>query len=354
MDAKHFLCNYLMSKASGALRHRGIRLVFSLVVAVATGMAVSPLALAQSPVAQSIHTVAAGETLSELAERYDTTVDELVRINGLASADYIWAGQRLVVGVEKPTATGAGVHLVQAGENLLWIAARYGVSVESIVAANGLGDPNRILAGQTLKIPEAASGSASSSNAPAGRGGAVVRLEVPFRSQFTGSPYEESDCGPAALGMLLSYYGKDISTDTLRQWVMESTRYWGYDGGSDWKSLVYASKKAGLQVQGLYNPSGGYRKWTLDDLEAQLKAGNPVMPLVRFKALPGHTNSAWWGDHYIVLVGIVEDGQFLYHDSAFRTASTGAYRTISAEALRRAWSTVSERILYSAMTLAKQ
>lgn len=50
-------------------------------------------------------------------------------------------------------AEASTMHVVQPGENLYRISLRYGVSIESIAAANGLADPTRIYAGQVLRIP---------------------------------------------------------------------------------------------------------------------------------------------------------------------------------------------------------
>ena len=47
------------------------------------------------------------------------------------------------------------IHWVVAGETLYAIALEYGVTVEAIVAANGLEDPNRLQVGQELVIPNA-------------------------------------------------------------------------------------------------------------------------------------------------------------------------------------------------------
>jgi LysM repeat protein len=44
-------------------------------------------------------------------------------------------------------------HTVQKGENLLGLAQRYGTTVEAIVEANGIANPDRIFIGQTLIIP---------------------------------------------------------------------------------------------------------------------------------------------------------------------------------------------------------
>ena len=49
------------------------------------------------------------------------------------------------------------IHIVKWGENLSTIAAHYGTTVEAIVQANGISDPNRIYAGQRLVIPGATS-----------------------------------------------------------------------------------------------------------------------------------------------------------------------------------------------------
>lgn len=56
------------------------------------------------------------------------------------------------------------IHTVAAGETLYVIALDYGVTVEAIVAANGLEDPNRLQVGQELLIPNA---NASPTPAPA-------------------------------------------------------------------------------------------------------------------------------------------------------------------------------------------
>jgi LysM repeat protein len=42
---------------------------------------------------------------------------------------------------------------VQAGESLMSIATRYGVTVDSILTLNNLPDPNQIYVGQELIIP---------------------------------------------------------------------------------------------------------------------------------------------------------------------------------------------------------
>jgi LysM repeat protein len=57
-----------------------------------------------------------------------------------------------------PTPTPAGLYTVQAGDTLGGLAEEFGTTVEELLAANGLTDPNAIQAGQTLIIPSLISG----------------------------------------------------------------------------------------------------------------------------------------------------------------------------------------------------
>ncbi len=104
-----------------------------------------------------VHVVQRGENLFRIALRYGVTVDALVAANGLSDASRIYAGQRLVIptGGSAPSITvpSSGVHVVQRGENLFRIALRYGMSYQALAAANGIANPNRVYVGQRLVIP---------------------------------------------------------------------------------------------------------------------------------------------------------------------------------------------------------
>ncbi|MGB9739429.1 LysM peptidoglycan-binding domain-containing protein [Chloroflexus sp.] len=55
--------------------------------------------------------------------------------------------------LSRPTPTVAALYVVQAGDTLSTIAERFGVTVDELVAANNLTDPNFLQPGQTLLIP---------------------------------------------------------------------------------------------------------------------------------------------------------------------------------------------------------
>jgi LysM repeat protein len=57
-----------------------------------------------------------------------------------------------------PSPTPAGLYVVQQGDTLGGLAEDFGTTVEDLMAANGLTDPNAIQAGQTLLIPSLISG----------------------------------------------------------------------------------------------------------------------------------------------------------------------------------------------------
>ncbi len=115
--------------------------------------------------AGSYHTVQAGENLYRISLQYGVTVDALTAANGLISAGEIYTGQQLTipgasgVAAAPPSAAAttpvSGSHVVQAGETLGAISARYGVSMTALVQANNLSNPSLLYAGQTLSIPGA-------------------------------------------------------------------------------------------------------------------------------------------------------------------------------------------------------
>lgn len=117
------------------------------------------LALAAPASAQGgvIHVVQPGENLFRIALRYGMTVDALAAANGIANANQVYVGQRLVIpaaGTTGPTIPSAsGVHVVEPGENLFRVALRYGLGVDVLAAANGIVNVNRVYVGQRLVIP---------------------------------------------------------------------------------------------------------------------------------------------------------------------------------------------------------
>ena len=63
----------------------------------------------------------------------------------------------------------------------------------------------------------------------------------------------------------------------------------------------------------LRDEAGQLRRWDLDDIRAHIQRGQPVIVQVRYRSLPGRGGAYYFGDHYILVTGMVGDG-FLYND----------------------------------------
>ena len=130
-----------------------VRKRIALIAVVSSLILFSLAGLLAVPVAAEVglhHTVLYGQTLSGIARMYGVTIPDIMVANGLANANLIYAGQRLLI----PVVGGeAAVHVVAAGESLLTISAKYGVTVREIAARNGIWNTNLIFIGQRLAIP---------------------------------------------------------------------------------------------------------------------------------------------------------------------------------------------------------
>lgn len=104
------------------------------------------------------YTVGAGDTLFSLAREFGTTVTALVDANNLANANQISVGQVLTIpGASSPGTPGTGgpttTYTVSTGDTLTNIALRFDVTVAQLIAANDITNPNLIFIGQQLTIP---------------------------------------------------------------------------------------------------------------------------------------------------------------------------------------------------------
>jgi LysM repeat protein len=107
------------------------------------------------PVHTRIHIVQRTDNLSSIARHYNTTVQAIMRANGLTNPNYIFIGQRLhvPVGTWSPPSVYGFYYTVRAGDNLSRIAQRYGVSVHTLARVNNIHNIHRIYVGQKIYIP---------------------------------------------------------------------------------------------------------------------------------------------------------------------------------------------------------
>ncbi len=126
------------------------------------------------------YTVMRGDTLQAIARLYGSSVDAIVSINSLADSDVIAVGQQLLIPVRVPPLASATptdtpnapptsiptqvpvvtttTYVVQFGDTLSRIAARFGVTTQTLAQLNGIVNPDLVFFGQTLLIPTSSGG----------------------------------------------------------------------------------------------------------------------------------------------------------------------------------------------------
>jgi LysM repeat protein len=122
-----------------------------------------------------------GETLSEIAERYGTSVERLMQLNGLRSAKDLCAGSRIQVpgagggsngrgsNGGGGASSGSGNYTVKPGETLSEIAERHGTSVDRLMQLNDLRSAKDLWAGSRIQVPGASPARPASAAAPLNR-----------------------------------------------------------------------------------------------------------------------------------------------------------------------------------------
>jgi LysM repeat protein len=129
----------------------------------------------------NVYVVQRGDTLTNLAIRYGTTINTLVQLNGITNPNNIFVGQRLqlpsgtgapvptATPQPLPTATSGGViptptrtgtnpnsgqtYVVQPYDSLYRLSIRFNVSIVALARANNITNYNYIQIGQVLVIP---------------------------------------------------------------------------------------------------------------------------------------------------------------------------------------------------------
>lgn len=122
---------------------------------------------------ETVHIVRPGETLSQIADSYGTTVDALRSLNNLGDVDFVWYGQRLIISADtaphsprQSTVLQSIVYYqVQPGDTLIGIANAYGIGLAHLIELNRISPAQHLLVGRTLAVP--AKGTVVSAPSPA-------------------------------------------------------------------------------------------------------------------------------------------------------------------------------------------
>jgi hypothetical protein len=191
------------------------------------------------------------------------------------------------------------------------------------------------LTGADLRVADP--GSAAADDATVGTQAApsiVARGALPFRTQRDGSQWAGSNCGPAALAMVLASYGVEQSNDDLRYFSHTYQGTWGRRGGTALEHLAQVAEDFGVRAVGLYDQDT-FHQWTTEELRKEVGAGHPVIVLVKYRLLPGREYSPVRYDHYVVLWDLTPQG-FIYNDPIYSGAAEGFSRFMTDEQLAAA------------------
>lgn len=95
------------------------------------------------------YTVKSGDTLSAIARKYNTSVNSLVSLNNIKNPDLILVGQVIKISSNK---IEPSYYTVVSGDTLTKIASRYNTTVNQLVSWNNIKNPDLIYVGQKLRV----------------------------------------------------------------------------------------------------------------------------------------------------------------------------------------------------------
>lgn len=106
-----------------------------------------------NPLVEIVYIVKRGDTLNKIARNYGTTVNQIASMNGIKNVNLIYVGQRLIIKTEvMDEYLGHSCYKVVRGDTLYSISRRYNTTIANIVMLNRISNPNLIYPGQCLKI----------------------------------------------------------------------------------------------------------------------------------------------------------------------------------------------------------
>ena len=103
------------------------------------------------PVQDTTYIVKSGDTLSGIAAKYGTTYQVLAAYNNISNPNLIYVGQVIKI-PNSNNNTSEQYYTIQYGDTLSGIAAKFGTSVTQLCNWNNISNPNRIYAGNTIRV----------------------------------------------------------------------------------------------------------------------------------------------------------------------------------------------------------
>lgn len=159
-------------------------------------------------------------------------------------------------------------------------------------------------------------------------------LGVPWVSQLgPGAAFAPGDCGPAAVTMILHYYGLvSLTVDDISKQTGQA------------QGFRYTGAATLMRIMRGYGFDTYWKRYLdLDDLRAEIDADHPCIVLVQYNRLPSRVryDSGYKFGHWPLVVGYTETG-IVYHDSYFPSTAGGAFVEITNDEFDLAWKSTPE------------
>ena len=106
---------------------------------------------------RKIHIVKIGDTVTSIAKYYLVNKSQIIQLNNLKDENYIFVGQNLVISEssnnsKKYSDLINNYHIVKKGESLTEISNKYNLNLENLIEINNLKNPDSIKVGQKLLL----------------------------------------------------------------------------------------------------------------------------------------------------------------------------------------------------------
>ena len=165
------------------------------------------------------HTVEEGETVRMLAARFGISPETIMAANGLRNPDLLQVGQNLLI-----LPTDGVLYTLRSGESIRRVAERFGVEISAIIDANDLGpDPDVVQPGTKLVVPGATPVLPSRRSAAVAQGGSGGEQQAAAIGGGVGLPIDDTATAVPStrtyevqpgdtLASIAETFGVDVST----------------------------------------------------------------------------------------------------------------------------------------------
>ena len=96
--------------------------------------------------------VKSGDTLSAIAQKYNTTYQKIAKDNNIANPNLIYPNQKLKIYTNVSQKTNETIYIVKSGDTLSEIAQKFNTTYQKIAIDNNISNPNLIYPNQKLVI----------------------------------------------------------------------------------------------------------------------------------------------------------------------------------------------------------